>query len=39
MSTVDMDRNRQLAPTYQDVELRLPSTMDTFTFGAAARNT
>ena len=37
LSTVDKDRNRQLAPTIQDVELQLPSTMNTFEFGAAAR--
>jgi hypothetical protein len=37
LSTVDKDRNRQLAPRIQDVELLLPSTMNTFTFGHAAR--
>jgi hypothetical protein len=43
LSTVDKDQNCQVAPTMQDVpriqdvELRLPSTMNTYTFGAAAR--
>jgi hypothetical protein len=37
LSTVDKDRNRQLAPKIQAVELLLPSTMNMFTFGAAAR--
>jgi hypothetical protein len=38
LAALDKDRNRQLSPTIQDAELQLPSTMDTFTFGAAAKS-
>jgi hypothetical protein len=37
LSTVDKDRNRQLAPRFHEVDLRLPSAMTTIMFGAAAR--
>jgi hypothetical protein len=37
LSTVEKDQNRQPAPYIQNVELQLPSTMNTFTFGATAR--